>query len=336
MKYSSAIRVRNGFVVLASIFVVAAFAYHWLGGYDWLDAVWMVVITISSVGYSESTNSTPVVQIISIAVILFGMSAAAYTFGGMIRMILEGELDSALGHRRLSRELSKMTDHIVICGFGRIGQELCHSLQAIGKEFVVIDHDSSRTDLARERGHMVYLGDATADEVLEELGVRRAATLVSALPSDAHNVFITLTARNLNPQIQIIARAEHVATETKLRQAGADRIVTPAITGARQMIRMITRPSTADLIELVSESTSMDLELDEIVLSERSPLTGKSGAEVDLIRERKIMIVAIKHASGRLEFNPADARVFQAGETLIVLGHGDHIRSIRNAFRATK
>lgn len=334
MKNHSALRVRNGFVVLALIFVGAVFAYRLLGDYDWLEAVWMVVITISSVGYGESSSSPAIIQVISIFVILFGMSAAAYTFGGMIRMILEGELDNTLGHRRLSRELSKMTDHIVICGYGRIGQELCHSLQAIDRDFVVIDYDSARTDLARERGHMVYVGDATVDEVLQAVGVARAATLVSALPSDAHNVFITLTARNLNPQIQIISRAEHVATESKLRQAGADRIVTPAITGARQMIRMITRPSTADLIELVAESTSMDLELDEIVLSDRSPLTGKSGAEVELIRERKIMIVAIKHASGRLEFNPADARVFQAGETLILLGHGDHIRSIRNTLRA--
>lgn len=327
---SGATRVRNGFIVLSLVFVVSVLAFKLTGEYDWVQATWMTVITISSVGYGEFPQSSVATQVTSIAVILVGMTAAAYTFGGVLRMMFEGELDKALGRHRLSRELSRLTEHVVICGFGRIGQELCESLAAVGEEFVVVDVDPDRIEFAIEQGYMGYQGDATADEVLDLVGVRRARVLVSALPNDAQNVFITLTARNLNAELLVIARAERRETESKLRQAGANRIVTPAITGAQQMNRMITRPSTADLIELVSETSALDFELDEILVTDQSRVVGKRASEIDAFVERKLLLVAVKPPDGKIAFNPTGNREFASGDVLIILGHGDEISKLRS------
>ena len=322
-------RVRLGAIVLAAVFVTAVLGYRYLGGYDWLGAVWMVVVTISTVGYSEQSQAPGTVQALSIGVILIGMSAAVYTVGGFIHLMLEGEIQTALGQQRTTREIDRLAGHAIVCGYGRIGSMLACDLQRLNRPFVSVDSEPAKVAEAHQRNCLAIIGDATEEDVLTAAGVERAATLVTVLPNDAANVFITLTARNLNKDCYIVARAEHPSTERKLRQAGADRVVMPAVTGAAQMTRMITRPSTADLMEMLAESSFMDLEMDEIAVDKTSRLVGASVKETEARRKHGLLVVAVKTADGSMVFNPDDEHVFAAQDTVIVMGPARDIETFR-------
>lgn len=325
--------VRLGACILATTFLAAVVGYRVLGGYDWLEAVWMVVITISTVGYGERSDVSPSLQLLTIGVILVGMSASAYTFGSLFQFLLEGELNRILGTRRMTREIDQLRDHVILCGFGRVGQNLAADLHAAGHSFVVIENDASMLEEARAHQYLCVPGDATEDHVLEAAGLMRAKTLVTALPEDAANVFITLTARDLNRSVQIVARAEHQSTEKKLRQAGANRVVMPAISGARQMVRMITRPSTADLMELVVDQSPLNVELDEIAVTAESKLTGATVQETEAHRKHRLLVVAVKPAAGPMIFNPDASYTFRADDTAIVMGHTNDIQRFRREYQ---
>lgn len=325
-------RMRNGLIVLAIVFATAVIGFRALGDYDWITAIWMTAITISSVGFSETTTSPPALQMFTVGVIVFGMSAAAYTFGGFVQMVLEGELEILLGHRRMTRGIENLKDHVIVCGFGRIGEVLSNDLKRSRREFIVIDADTERFEAAKSQGYLCMCGDATSDEILIEAGIERAKTLVSSLPSDADNVFITLTARTLCQDLQIFSRAEHPTTERKLLQAGASKVIMPAIIGAHQLERLITRPSTAHLIELVSQSDFIDVELDEITLPERCKLIGVTVASTEAHRKHRLLVVAVKHADGAMIFNPGAEYVFKAADIAIVMGRAEDIQSFRDAF----
>ena len=322
-------RIRRGALVLAAIFVFAMLGYRFLGGYDWIHAIWMVVITISSVGYGETSAVTDQVRVLSIVVIVLGMSAAMYTVGGFIQLMLEGEIQTAMGMRRTTREVQRLTGHVIVCGFGRIGEMLARDLQRKKQPLVVIESDATRIAEANQQGFLVLSGDAMEEEVLVNAKLKEAKTVVTALPNDAANVFITLTARNLNPEVQIVARAEHPTTEKKLRQAGANRVVMPAVTGATQMSRMITRPSTADLMELLTESSFDDTEMDEITIHKSSKLAGKTVASTAARSKHGVLVIAVKKPDGSMVFNPGAEYVFVDEDTVIVMGGTEDIERFR-------
>lgn len=324
-------RIRLGAVVLATVFLAAVLGYHVLG-YRWLDAFWMVVITISSVGYSETSGVTDSVKLFSVVVIVFGMCASMYTIGGFLQMLTEGELERALGHRRMIRDIERLSEHVIICGFGRMGEILAEDLRRMGRSFVVIDNETERIVEAESHKYLCLSGDAEEEDTLLEAGVERASSLVSGLPNDAANVFITLTSRNLNPDIQIIARAEHLSTEKKLRQAGADRVVAPALVGARRMARLITRPSTADLMDLVTETTFLDYELDEINVPEGSKLPEVTVRETEAHRRHRLLVVAVREKDGNLLLNPDAEYTFKSGDVIIIMGRVEDITRFREEY----
>jgi voltage-gated potassium channel len=326
-------RVRNGAVMLGTTLVLAVIGYRMLGGYSWLDSLWMVVITISSVGYGEHSTLPAQAKLFTIGVIVVGMSSAAYMFGGLIQMMAEGEIERVLGRRRITLGIERQREHVIVCGYGRMGQIMAVELHKEKRPFVVIDQDFERVDEAKKMGYLCVFGDATADDVLTTAGVQRARTLVTALPSDAANVFITLTARNLNPEVEIIARAERGSSETKLRQAGANRVVTPTISGARLMVRMITSPLTADLMELVSQSSFLDMQLDELAVTSSSPLIAMSVRETEAHRRHRLLVVAVKQADGKMVFNPDAEYQFQAHDNIIVMGRVTDIQTFREQFK---
>ena len=329
-------RIRSGALVLAAIFVVAVCGFHLLDpdrDSNWIDDIYMVVITISSVGFSDKTNVGWQLQIFYILVIVFGMSAAAYTVGGFFQLMTEGEIERALGVRRMTREMEKLNNHVVVCGFGRIGQILTAELKHRGRPFIVVERENDRIQEAQSLGYIALNGDALDDEVLETVGIHRANVLVTALAEDADNVFITLTARNLNPDLYIIARGEQSNTQRKLRQAGANRVVQPAMIGAQRMASMITRPSTAEFLELVGDKSKVDVELDEFPLGPESTIVGKTVNDAAARQTHRIGIVAIKPSEGKMLFNPGGDYVFRVGDTLIVMGETAGIDSFRKEFQ---
>ena len=313
-------RIRNGAIALLTVFVMSVLGFHFIAGYDWLSSVWMVVITISTVGYSEQSDAEAPTQILMMLVILLGVTAGAYTFGGFVQLLLQGEVDRILGKRKMTKELKRLRDHIVVCGMGQLGADLATQLEHRKIPFVIVDVAQQKVDRAIELGYLAILGDATTEEVLQTVHLDRAKALATALPSDAENVFITLTARNLNSDIQIIAKSERESSCRKLRQAGADKIVMPDRVGAQQMERMISRPSTADLVELFAEASHLEMELDELRVTENSKLVDKKLGESAIKEEFNLLIVGIKDEAGDFRFNPEPQELIQNKDTLLVMG----------------
>ena len=315
--------------MLALIFVVAVCGYRYFGGYDWIHAIWMVVVTISSVGYGERSELPSHVQLFSVAVIVVGMSAAFYTVGGLIQLMLEGEIQAAMGQSRTTREIKRQSNHVIVCGFGRIGEMLAQELRRKGRSLVIIDCDPTRVSEADQNQFLAINGNAMEEDVLVGAGLERAKTVVTVLPDDAANVFITLTVRNINREVQIIARAELPSTEKKLRQAGADRVVMPVVTGATQMSRIITRPSTADLLELLAESKFDDVEMDEITINSKSRLVGSTVTESETRQIHGVLVLAVKQTDGNMVFNPGSRYIFRNQDTVIVMGGAEDIERFR-------
>lgn len=327
-------RVRRGALFLAALIALAIFVYRQYGPYEtWTEAAWFVIITLSSVGYGENSELSPGLQLFTMFVIVVGITSLAYTFGGFLQFLLAGELESVLGRERMTRDINHLQKHTIICGFGRIGGILAGDLHHHGHRFVVIEKVADRYEHARSLGYLCVHGDATEDAILAAAGVGRARALITGLPTDSDNVFITLTARNLNRDLTIIARAEHPTTERKLRQAGANRVVMPATIGAQQMSRMITRPSTADLMELVAEQTYLDIELDELAIGGNSPLAGKSIRQTDAQAKYGLLLISVKQSSGAMVFNPDVEQLLAAGDIVILMGRRTDIERFRAQYQ---
>lgn len=247
-------------------------------------------------------------------------------------MVIEGEVDRVLRLGRNTRAIDQLHGHVIVCGYGRLGKLLAHELQAKKQSFVVVDiHPDSVAD-ALERGYLALAGDATEEGTLQSAGVQRAKCLVTALSSDAANVFITLTSRNLNRGLQIIARGELQSTQKKLIQAGADRVVLPATIGAQRIASMITHPSTVELMELVAGRSVLDVEVDEFTIPAPCPLVGMSILSAETRHKHGLLVVAVKQMGGNMIFNPDAELKFGAGDVLIVMGRIDDIERFRREY----
>jgi voltage-gated potassium channel len=325
-------RIRIGSIIFGIVVGTAVLGYCILGR-DPLDALYMVVITISSIGFTERSDLPPAEKAFTILVIIFGMTAAAYALGGVVQLMAEGEIARVLGLRRLTKEIERLSGHVILCGFGRIGHFVAEELHRHEQPFVLIEHAAERVAEAENLGYLVLNGDAREEDVLEAVGVRRAKTLVTALNSDADNVFITLTSRELNGGLHIIARGELPSTRKKLLQAGADRVVLPAAIGAQRIAAMITRPSTVELLELVTGRGVMDVALDELPIGQGSPILDQTVQTIEARRRFSLLVVAVKRASGDMSFSPDEKLRFAVGDTIILMGRVEDIERFRTEYR---
>lgn len=326
-------RIRRGLLLLGGFFAVAVVGYKWLTGCTWLESVYFFVITVSTVGYSEQSTAPPEVKLFTIGIITVGVIGLGYLVGLIVQSMIEGQIDKALGAQRMTREIEQLSGHTLVCGYGRTGQTIATELARRNKPYVVIDQGVEGSTHAREEGRLVVVGDAMEEEVLLQAGIERADTIVVALKSDADNVFLTLTARNLNSSLRIIARGEQVATEKKLRQAGADQVVLPAVIGGRRMAALVTRPNAAEMLEHFSNHEKIDVGLEEITISSGSQLVGKTVRETAARQRHNLLIVGIRRAAGQMLFNPDPDDKFEADDTLVVMGKSKDIESFQRAQR---
>jgi voltage-gated potassium channel len=319
--------------------LIGAVTGYVIAGWSVLDAMYMVVITTFGVGYGEVRPvDTPALKVFTMLVIIGGTSSTVYIVGGFVQMITEGEIRQVLGTRRMTRTIQTLENHVIICGFGRMGQMLARKMFESHIPFVVIDNNSERIELAEEMGYLVSLGNATDETILYAVGIDRAKVLATVLPDDAANVFITLTARELNSSLMILARGELPSTEKKLRLAGADQVVLPATISAARMAHMITHPATVEffsqddgrntLNEMLSQ---LDIQVDELAIAHHSGLIGGTIGDIEVWGHGTFIIVAIRRADGTTVAHPPFATVLQEGDAVIVMGHrGDIPRFVRN------
>jgi voltage-gated potassium channel len=321
-------RILTGTVFFISTLILAVVGYV-IAGWSLLDAIYMVVITIFGVGYGEvQPVNTPALRVFTILVIVAGTSSAVYIVGAFVQMITEGEIRKVMGARRMVREIETLKNHVIICGYGRIGQILTRKMVEAKQPFVVIDNDSDRVTRAEAMGYLVRFGSATDETILESAGILRAKVLATVLSDDAANVFITLTARSLNPDLVILARGEYPSTEKKLKQAGADQVVTPAAIGALRMAHMITHPAALDFMEQAEGRANLnellaqiDVQIDELAIPPRSDLVGASIGTAEVRGSGTFIIVALRRANGAMIMNPDRDIFLHEGDTLIVMGH---------------
>ncbi|HLA83480.1 MAG TPA: potassium channel protein [Thermoguttaceae bacterium] len=321
---------RIGLVILAILFLVGVAGYS-LAGWELGEAIYMVVNLFSTVGLKEvrDLSHAPGLRLFTSALIILGVSTAFYIIGAFVQMMTQGEINRALGVQRVNRELRRLSDHIILCGFGRMGEILAEQLLRRKHSLVIVDNDAERVAEAAQLGYLAVNANASEEDALRGVGIEKAKILVTTLPEDADNVFITLTARNLNPNVQIIARGELPSTEKKLLQAGADRVVLPAATGAMRMAAMITRPSMIELVELVGGRHIAEVEIDEITLPDDCPLVGTTLGAADVRSRHGVLIVSVRRSNELLLFAPGADTVFQAQDRVILIGHLSSIETFR-------
>jgi voltage-gated potassium channel len=331
---SSVRRITVGISALLTVILLGMLGYIAMG-WSPFDALFMVWITVSGVGYGEvrPMRSTPE-RIHTMFVIAFGIVSVAYTVAGFLQFLTEGEIQSLLGHKRVRRQIETLKDHIIVAGYGRMGSLICAELHQAGEAFVLIETLPDRVAEIERHGFLYVLGDATEEKVLQEAGLPRARALVTAVPSDADSVFITLTARELAPNVQIVARAELPSTQKKLHQAGANHVVLPAAIGAHRIASLLTNPSAVEFLELVTQRSSLAIEMDEFPLDADSQLTGHTLRDADIGRLTGVIVIAIKRTSGNVEFPPAGDLPFGPGDSIVLVGRRANLDQFRRQFCA--
>jgi len=319
--------------------VVVIFAYI-SQGWNFVDAVYMVVITIFGVGYGEvQPIDTLSLRTTTMMLIVVSYGCVIYIAGGFVQMMMEGEINRAINHRRMTRGIDELRDHAILCGYGRAGRILAGELERAGMAFLVVDLDGEKINDAEAQGMLILEGNAIEESVLERAGIARARVLATVLPDDAANVFITLTARELNPKVEIVARAENPSTEKKLLRSGATRVVLPAVIGGQRMAQLITRPGAEKLLTSTQGTADLDHELDQIGLklaelevSANSPLDGHKVGDIELKGNRSFLIVAVRSQSGEISVDPPPDHPLASGDAVIVLGHADELPQLARRY----
>jgi len=307
-------------LILATLIVVGVLAYRFIEGWPLIDSLYMVVITLSTVGFREVYPLNTAGKLLTMFIIVSGVGTAVYTLGQVLELIVEGEIVGFRRKRRMDKIITDMRNHYIICGFGRVGHQVAHELRADKKSFVVID---SKPETAKELGELNLphiIGDITSDERLEEAGIRAAKGIIACADSDTANVFVTLSARSLNPKLFIVARASQKESEEKLKKAGADKVISPYFIAGRRMASMAMMPVAVDFLDTVMHSEHLELNLGEYKVEEGSSVINKTLGEAKVRQNSGAYILSIRKMMGNFVLQPvADTKVEQ-GDVLVAIG----------------
>ena len=311
---------RFSIAALVTVIAFGTLGYAMIEGWQAFDALYMTIITLATVGFKEVHELSPEGKIFTIVLIISGTGIIAYTLSSLIQFTLEGQLRKILGRKKLESRIGKLRDHYIICGYGRIGHLICREFQSRPTPFVIVEQNPNHIERLEREGCLYVEGDATDDETLQAAGIEHAKGLITAVTSDTDNVYITLTARGLNPKLFILARAGEEGAEKKLMRAGASKVISPYTIGASRMAQAILRPSVVDFIELATASEHLALQIEEIRIAADSVLAGKNLINSGIRQSMGIIIVGIKESDGKMTFNPPPEKNIEPNSVLIILG----------------
>lgn len=316
--------------VLALLLLIlsGAAGYMLIEGWRLLDALYMTVTTITTVGFMEVHPLSDSGRSFTLLLLIVGVTVLFYTIGKIAQIMFEGQFQRFLGRMKVEKRIESMKDHYIICGHGRIGSLICREFAARPVPFVVVESDPSIIEKLAEEGYPYIRGNATEDETLLRAGIRRAKGLIAVVTSDTENVYITLTARGLNPDLYILSRAGEDGSDIKLKRAGANKVVSPYHIGGSRMAQAILRPNVVDFIEIATGREHLDLQMEEICIPDTCRFTGENLASSGFRKETGVIIVGIKKANGRMVFNPESHTRIEGRDTLIVLGEPASIRKL--------
>jgi len=308
-------------IALLVVIAVGTVGYKVIGGEEWsfLDALYMTITTLSTVGFKEVHDLSAAGRVFTIFLVIGGVGVMLYSLGIIVQYLIEGQITNIWGSRRMKDNIAKIKDHIIICGYGQVGREVAITFKSEGVPFVVIDQNQEAITKAASDGQLYVQGNATRDDILEEAGIQRARGLVAAVGSDADNIFITLSARGLRSDLLIVARAFAEESESKLKRAGADRVILPLRLGGRRLAMIALHPLVIDFVETTIHSRERDFVLEDVSIASGSPLAGmtiKQGQEIS----GGAAVLAVQKKGGALLGNPPQETVLEVGDEVVVMG----------------
>ena len=311
------------FFLFLCLLVFGAVGYIVIEGWSFMDSLYMTVITLATVGYGEVHEISPEGRLFTVILIFLGVGFFLYVVGNVIQFLVEGRIRHVLGRRILDKQISKLKNHFIVCGYGRVGRALSNYLIQKYIDVVVIEQNPNRVSVMDEDGLLYIMGGATDEAILMKAGIKRARGIISVLGSDADNVFLVLIAKRLNPKIFVVARSNQNETEQTLYSAGADKVVSPFALGARRIAHAILRPNVIHFLELAFTDDGTDINVEEIPVNVSSKLVNVSLQESGLRQNFDLIIISIRKADGAMCFNPKASHRFEAGDTVIAVGSGN-------------
>jgi len=325
-------RLRKAILIITTLQLIGTLGYPLIEGPPWtmFDGFYMTAITLATIGYGELYPLSTAGRLFTVILAYSGIFTLAYFASEIVRMVVSGELKEILGRERMEAELASQRDHLIVCGFGRMGKIVCDELERQKRRFVVVDIEPVHMDISYSLGLRIS-GDATEDEVLRKAGIERARALITVVGSDSANLYITLSARLLNPQLMIVARAEEEEAEAKLLKVGANKVISPYLSGGHRAVQAVLRPTVLHFMEMTTRHEFLDLQMEEILVAPGSSVAGRSLREIRLTQEYGVIIVGIQRPNGELLYAPQGDVVIEAEATLIAIGQRkqlDHVESL--------
>lgn len=326
---------RLAFALLASVLAGGVAGYMIIEGWSPWDALYMTVITVTTVGYKEVHPMSRQGEAFTVVLLMGGVATVLYTFSFVMARLVEGGLQHRWLERRHTRMLDELEQHFIVCGFGRMGHIIAHEFRRQQIPFVVIERDADRMHEALDAGYLAVEADASSEDVLRRVRIDRARGFIAAVSTDAENVYAVLTARLMRPDLFIIGRAETEDAKAKLVKAGADRVISPYHIGGLHLAQTALRPAVVDFVQIATSSENFELAMEQIRIEDRSALAGQTIVRANLRQKYGIIVVGIKRTDGRMEFNPAPDAAMREGDDLVVLGRPENLRDLENAARQT-
>jgi voltage-gated potassium channel len=320
------LRRRIGFALLALAVVLGGGTLGYtVIGLSPLDALYQTVTTVSTVGFRELFHESASAKAFTIVLILTGVGTVLYAFGVVLETVIEGDLFDVWGRRRMESTINQLKNHIVVCGYGRVGRAVAANLAAAGENFVIVDQDA---ELFSDVDYLTVVGDATDDDVLRRAGIERARALVAATSTDTTNVYLTLSGRALKPDLFIVGRARIADSESKLLRAGADRVINPQAIGGTRIAALLMQPHVAEFLDVVTHEDQVEFRLAEVPVSAAGPLANQTLRETRLRERTGALVLALRDAHGQFTTNPGAETVVSGGDVLIVIGTGNQIEDL--------
>lgn len=317
----------SGFIYMTLVFISGIIGYMWLEGWNLLNSFYMVVITLSTVGFMEVLPLSDDGRLFTSLLILGGVGGFAYLIGAFSQLLVEGRLQAILGRRRMQKTIGKLKNHIIVCGYGRIGAIVTKEVLDEGLDVVVIENNPDLISQMEAAGIACIEGDATSDETLKLAGLQNAKTLIAGLSDEAANVYVTLIARQSNINVNIIARGNDTASISRLEFAGADRVVLPHTIGGIRMAQSALRPTVTNFLDIAMRG-NIDLQMEELFVTDASELVGLDLIESKIRPRFNLIIIAIRKGNGEMVFNPGPKEVIEAGDTLLTVGKNTDLSAI--------
>ncbi len=314
--------------LLVLLWATGIAGYMLIEGWGLLDAVYMTAISLSTVGFKEVHPLTEQGRVFTILLITLGVGLFFYAIGSLAEGLIEGHLKGLIGRRRMLKKISRLERHYIVCGYGRLGRVICHELQLRNKPLVVVDNKQSAVQRAEKRQLLWVLGDATVDNVLKSAGIKRAKGLISVLGTDAANVYITISAKFLNPRVTIVTRAENENAEKKMFQVGATKVISPYKIGASRMALAVLKPTLTEFLDLASHSVGFDLDIEQIEIVAGSELDGKALKDISLRERTGVTVIAIKKRGGEMSLQLRPEEPLAPGDVIVALGSRAGIQKV--------